>query len=409
MLASCRAVSLAKSVEDIRQEAGIDAHPGIHDDQLHAVVRRMELDVDASSGRRELQRVPHQVPDHLLQAYFVSAHFWYVLSDRAVQRHAFGACRWPERVDAGAYRRSEIDGAHTQLHPAAGDSWHVNQVLDELPEDACVALQDRHCLLGSLRIRRAAIQRRGPSEDHVQRRAQLVWNSREKLILQTIRIFGGLAQLVFAREQLFALFFNTLAFEVVGSLSRQQIHESQLLLARSMRVTEMRRDDSQGIAFAANQRHWFNGQHVGLTHGLERSLTGIDLTVGDIFYDHALFRFQCDTTGRVFIVNAFKKLNKRVVKTCLRHQSERFRVAIEQLNIAFVRAGYLDGDVQNLFKTTVDVVSVFRAACADFIQSSHCLEVSRAVFEDPKQSRLALAQLFRALRNLVFESVLCLA
>src|SRR5678816_1504257 len=83
------------------------------------------------------------------------------------------------------------------------------------------------------------------TQNHVQRIAELVRHDREKLILQTIRVFGGLAQLVFAREQLFTLSFNTLALEVVGGLSRQQIHESQLLLAGSMRMTEVRRDDSE--------------------------------------------------------------------------------------------------------------------------------------------------------------------
>src|SRR4029079_12444124 len=124
---------------------------------------------------------------------------------------------------------------------------------------------------------------------------------------------------------------------------------------------------------------------------LERRLTGIDLTLIDVLYDDALFRFQRDTTRRVSIVTAFKQLDKRVVKTNLRDQPERFRVAIEQLNIAFVCAGNLDGDIKNLFETTIDVVSIFRAASADLIQASHCLEVSGAVFEYSKQSLLAFA------------------
>ena len=72
-------------------------------------------------------------------------------------------------------------------------------------------------------------------------------------------------------------------------------------------------------------------------------------------------------------------------------QPERLRIDIEQLNVSFVCRRYLDRDFQNLFKTTINVVSIFGAARADFIQASHCFEISGTVFENPKQSRFTFA------------------
>ena len=83
------------------------------------------------------------------------------------------------------------NGPHTQLHPPAGDSRNVDQVLDELPEDTCVALKDRYRLLGSFRIGGAAVERGGPAEDHVQRRAQLVRHRGDQLVARLQRPLEG--------------------------------------------------------------------------------------------------------------------------------------------------------------------------------------------------------------------------
>src|SRR5574338_519197 len=77
--------------------------------------------------------------------------------------------------------------------------------------------------------------------------------------------------------------------------------------------------------------------------------------------------------------------------------------------MAFVCSGYFNRDVENFVKTSIDVVSIFRATRPDLIQAPHCFEVGRAMFEDPKQSCFTLAQFLRALGDLFFEAVLGLA
>src|SRR5215204_845467 len=146
------------------------------------------------------------------------------------------------------------------------------------------------------------------TENHVKWIAQLVRHDRQKLILEAVRFFGGVTQLVLAREQPFAFFFHSLAFEVIRCLSRQEIHEAQLLFAGSMCITEMRGDDSEDFSSAAYQRQRLDREYVRLVHGMERRLTGKDLAVVDVFHDDTLFRLQRDTTRRISITNALEEL-----------------------------------------------------------------------------------------------------
>src|ERR1700749_1712586 len=65
-------VGLAKAVEDVRQEFGIDAHPGILHLYLYARAGASQPDRYLPVRVRELDGVRDEIPDHLLQAVGVA-------------------------------------------------------------------------------------------------------------------------------------------------------------------------------------------------------------------------------------------------------------------------------------------------------------------------------------------------
>src|SRR5262249_10270730 len=150
-----------------------------------------------------------------------------------------------------------------------------------------------------------------------ERITQLMRHDRQKLIFQTVRVFRGLPQLVLALQQVFTFFFDAFALEVIGSLPGQQIEQAQLLFAWSMSVSKVNGDEPETIFGAAKQRQRLHSQHIGVAHRLERMLAGVDLTVGNVFNNHALSRAKGDTTRRIVTDDAFKKLYKRLVETTL--------------------------------------------------------------------------------------------
>src|SRR4051812_47526460 len=66
-----RRVSLPESVEDKRQERGIDADAGVGDAQFDLALGGRRRRRDGASGRCELDGVGQQVPDNLLQSLAV--------------------------------------------------------------------------------------------------------------------------------------------------------------------------------------------------------------------------------------------------------------------------------------------------------------------------------------------------
>ena len=69
-----RAVSLAETIEHVRQEHRIDALAGIDNLDLQIVFRGYDEEIDATALGRELDRVREQIPDHLLEPANVSVH-----------------------------------------------------------------------------------------------------------------------------------------------------------------------------------------------------------------------------------------------------------------------------------------------------------------------------------------------
>src|SRR5262249_22443097 len=68
------AVALGQAIEDERQDLGADAPAGVADDDFDVRPDPLQLDLDPSILRGELDRVLQQVPDDLLQTPGVTAH-----------------------------------------------------------------------------------------------------------------------------------------------------------------------------------------------------------------------------------------------------------------------------------------------------------------------------------------------
>src|SRR5215217_3268785 len=107
--------------------------------------------------------------------------------------------------------------------------------------------------------------------------------------------------------------------------------------------------------------------------------------------------------------DTLKKFQKRLIKTALRHKFKGARFVVEQLDVALVRSGYLDRNVQYFPETAVNIVPLPGAASADLVQTPHGFQVGGAMLQNSKQACFALTQFLCALSNLLLQSLLGLA
>jgi hypothetical protein len=98
--------------------------------------------------------------------------------------------RWAHRLDGGVDDRRQIDLGHLDPQLAGDDARDVEQILDEIGLHLGVALDglERALLLGLVELPRAEEAR--PAEDGVERRAQLVRDRRQELVLDARRPLG---------------------------------------------------------------------------------------------------------------------------------------------------------------------------------------------------------------------------
>ena len=67
-------IALREAVEDERQQFRRDTLAGVGDRDDRARADAGDAERDAAAGRRELDRVGDQIPDHLLQAIGIAEH-----------------------------------------------------------------------------------------------------------------------------------------------------------------------------------------------------------------------------------------------------------------------------------------------------------------------------------------------
>ena len=90
---------------------------------------------------------------------------------------------------------AEIHLADVEQQLAGGDARDVEQVLDQLRLGVRVAIDALERVLASLRRQLAAPQQVHPADDGVERRAELVRERGEELVLQAVGLLLALEQL----------------------------------------------------------------------------------------------------------------------------------------------------------------------------------------------------------------------
>ena len=105
-----------------------------------------------------------------------------------------------DRVDRRLDDRREVDGCISSRTRAADDARHVEQIVDELRLHARVAVDDVERLGLAGRVERAQLEHRHPAEDGVERRAQLVRDRRDELVLGAAQGLGRAPRRLLALE-----------------------------------------------------------------------------------------------------------------------------------------------------------------------------------------------------------------
>ena len=206
MHARARAVGLAKPLEDGRQDVGRDPLPRVAHHDLDVRVDALQAHLDPSALRRELHGVHQQVPDDLLEPVGVAGDRPGPRVEHALDPDGLGLGGRPHGVHGGLDDLLEVDRADVEPHLARDDARDVEQVVDQLDLGVGIALDG---LQGPGQLRLApdlsGAHHARPAVHRVQRRAQLVREHGEELLLRAVGRLGGGARLALPVEQLLAV------------------------------------------------------------------------------------------------------------------------------------------------------------------------------------------------------------
>ena len=172
---ACRgSVRLAKRFEDRRQEVRRDALAGVAHDQFDRVGGPVKPRVNGAALGRELHRIREQIRHDLLKTRCVSVDS----GDGGIRLDGYLDTL---HVGTGLHNLKRVANDvpqvdHGSLEPqfAGRDPRHVEQILDELRLPLGAVVNRLGGAIAQWALECAAAQHLGPSEDRVQRRAQLV-------------------------------------------------------------------------------------------------------------------------------------------------------------------------------------------------------------------------------------------
>ena len=154
---------------------------------------------------RELDGVRQQVPDDLLQAAGIAGDRSGRRVEDAIQPDVLGDGRRRHRLDRRVDERERMQRLQVEPELARVDAAHVEQVVDELRLDPRVALDGLEAGQHLLGAAGGDAQHLGPAEDGVERRAQLVRQRGQEVVLGVAHALGLGAGGAFAVEQRLAL------------------------------------------------------------------------------------------------------------------------------------------------------------------------------------------------------------
>ena len=192
MRAAGRRVLLAKAIEHVRQERGVDAFSGIGHDDATVGRGRRDGDLDRSALDAEFDRVGDQVADDLLHAVRVDVdrhrRIGFAIVELQTLRFGGGA----QRFEPGADQRAHVLRDAVEGDLSGDHSRDVEQVVDQLRLCGDVAVEHLQRPAPHVPVVGGPPQHRQPPDDRGQGSAQLVREHGEKLVLRPARLrFGG--------------------------------------------------------------------------------------------------------------------------------------------------------------------------------------------------------------------------
>ena len=187
-------VGLAERLENMREKIARDSAAGIGHDQANRGRRVLQLHRHLAARRRELDRVRQQVPDHLAQTIVVA-------EDRAggggVGRDEIDPFRGRGHADGGQRIGDELsdrDRLDVETQLAGRHAREIEHVVDELRLRQRAGADALHAAQQLLLRHVVAAEDSGPAEDDRQRRAQLVGEDGQELVLGQIRFLRIVVQ-----------------------------------------------------------------------------------------------------------------------------------------------------------------------------------------------------------------------
>src|SRR5262249_34005735 len=131
MPACGRTIRLPESIEDIRQEFRINAHPGIGDGNLDLAIGPAQLCLDTTSLVCELDCIPEQVPDHLLQAVGIAEDGATALVADYVESNSLRFGAGPDDINGGLKDPRDLEGVGVELETSRDDARGIQDVVDQ--------------------------------------------------------------------------------------------------------------------------------------------------------------------------------------------------------------------------------------------------------------------------------------
>ena len=200
-------LDLLEGQEHLAQGRGVDADAGVDhlDDHPGALVAGPQGDAAPLAG--ELDGVLHQVPERLGQPRRVGAHGGHQGREVQLQGDPLGAGVAADDLDGLADQVVDVDDLELVGHLAADGPHDVQQVVDEAGLQADVLADHLPFLAAVAGVGRVVEDRGGRQQDRVQRRAQLVAEHGQELVLGRreglglgVGGLGGLAGLLLAGQ-----------------------------------------------------------------------------------------------------------------------------------------------------------------------------------------------------------------
>ena len=157
--------------------------------------------VDASVTRTvphaigELDGVGDQIPDHLLQPFGIAGNRWRMRGEDCFDPQSLRLGRRPEGLDRALDQMWQLDPLDVEPHLAGDDPRDVEHILDDLGQRRRVALDGVDRAYRPLGRDDARLHHPRVAEDRVQRRAQLVRQRRQELVLEAARFLDADVQL----------------------------------------------------------------------------------------------------------------------------------------------------------------------------------------------------------------------